>query len=385
LHATMRIAILTSDGREVPRRSSEPEPSFGTAPEALLEGLAGVEECEVHVVSCVQRPVRSPEKLAGNIYYHSVVVPKWGWMRGAYVGCIRAAGKKLRQIKPDIVHGQGTERDCSLSAVFSGFPNVLTVHGNMRLIARVNQARPFSFEWLAARLEGFTLPRADGVVCITTYTQRAVAPLARATWIVPNAVDGAFFKIEPRPAFPREIVCVADVTVRKNQVWLMQALQPLAAREKFELIFYGRADRNNPYGREFFQLLEKSPWCRFAGFADRAGLRAALARTALVILPSLEDNCPMSVLEAMAAGVPVAAAEVGGVPDLITNNVDGVFFDPKDGESVRSAVAAVLLHDETSARLAAAGKEKALACFHPKKIALRHLEIYREVLGRRAS
>jgi hypothetical protein len=111
--------------------------------------------------------MRSPEKLAPNIFFHSLYVPKIGWMRTLYQGCVRAVRKKLREIRPDIVHGQGTEMDCAVEAVFSGFPNVLTIHGNMRLIARVNRVRPFSFLWLAARLERLTIPRSSGVVCIT--------------------------------------------------------------------------------------------------------------------------------------------------------------------------------------------------------------------------
>jgi glycosyltransferase involved in cell wall biosynthesis len=378
----MKIGMLVPDNRDEFRRYADPEPSFGTAPTALLEGLAQIPECEVHIVSCTQQKLRAPAQIAGNIFFHSLLVPKWGWLRGGYIGCMRAVRKKLREINPDIVHGQGTERYCALSAVRSGFPNVLTIHGNMRLIARINRARPFSFEWLAARLESFTLPRSDGIVCITSYTQRAVASLARATWIVPNAVAGSFFDIELRPAAPREIVCIGNITTRKNQVRLIEALQPLAVREKFELIFYGGAVREDPYVREFFQRIEKSPWCRFAGFADRAGLRAALARASMLVLPSLEDNCPMSVLEAMAAGVPVAAARVGGVPDLITDKVDGVLFDPTEIESIRGAVSAILLHGDNSAKLAVAGKEKAQACFHPKRIASRHIEIYQEVLLR---
>src|SRR5206468_11279390 len=136
---------------------------------------------EVHVVSCTKQPMRSPEKLAQNIWFHSLCVPRFGW-RMLFAGCIRAAKKRLRDIQPDIVHGQGTERDCAISAVLSGFPNVLTIHGNLRSIAKVTHARRFSFPWLGARLEEFTVPRSLGVVCITHYTQQAVADLARKTW-----------------------------------------------------------------------------------------------------------------------------------------------------------------------------------------------------------
>jgi glycosyltransferase involved in cell wall biosynthesis len=376
----MKIAIVTEDGRNLAAYRAEAAPSFGMAPAALLEGLAGIPQCEVHVLSCVQQPVRPVEKLAANIHYHSLLVPKWGWMRGAYAGCVLAVRRKLREIKPDVVHGQGTERYCAVAAVFSGFPNVVTIHGNMRALAKLNKARPFSFSWLAARLERLALPRAGGVVCITAYTRNNVRDLARATWLLPNAVDSRFFSLTPAPVRPRQILCVATVFQRKNQVALITALDPLAQREKFELVFLGAADQADPYAREFFDSLRTRPWCRFAGFADRAALRLAYAAASLVVLTSLEDNCPMVVLEAMAAGVPVAAANVGGVPELVTNEVDGLLFDPKDAESIRSSVTRLLLDEALSANLAKTAKAGALARFHPRIIALRHLEIYRELL-----
>jgi hypothetical protein len=169
----MRLALLTTDSREHFKDYSNPEPYFGTAPEALLEGFKFLpSDIEVHVVCCLQdTPTSSPDRLAPNIHYHPLAVPKNGWLRSGYQGCIRAVRRRLREISPDIVHGQGTERDCAVSAVLSGFPNVLTIHGNMRLIAEFFRARPLSFYWLAARLEKFFLRRTAGVVAISTYTQ----------------------------------------------------------------------------------------------------------------------------------------------------------------------------------------------------------------------
>src|SRR5664279_2843520 len=132
----MRIALLTTDGREVWKDYGSPAPHFGTAVEALMQGFALVPEVEVHVVTCLRKKAQAPPKLAANIFFHSLHVPKIGWLRTGYQGCIRAVRKKLKEIQPDIVHGQGTERDCAISAVFSGFPNVLTLHGNMAALAR---------------------------------------------------------------------------------------------------------------------------------------------------------------------------------------------------------------------------------------------------------
>src|SRR5207245_545470 len=106
--------------------------------------------------------------------------------------------RNLKQIQPDIVHGQGTESDCAISAVFSGYPNVLTIHGNMRRIAEVER-HPYT--WLAGRLEAFTVPRSLGTVCLTTHTERQVRSLAKRTWVVPNAVDSSFFEISAQPTY----------------------------------------------------------------------------------------------------------------------------------------------------------------------------------------
>jgi glycosyltransferase involved in cell wall biosynthesis len=82
----------------------------------------------------------------------------------------------------------------------------------------------------------------------------------------------------------------------------------------------------------------------------------------------------------MAAGVPVLASKVGGVPDLIEDGQTGLFCDPQQPESFRTGVARLLDDPALRQRLAADARQRALERFHPQVIARRHLEIYREVL-----
>src|SRR6185369_4143058 len=155
----MKIVQLTTDAREHYKDYGNPRPFFGTAPEALLQGFAAQPGVEVHVVACVRRFMPTPVQLADNIWHHTLVVPKWGWMSTLYHGCIRAVRRKLRELAPDIVHGQGTERDCALAAVRSGYPNVTTIHGNMAEMARKSGAKAGSFHWLTGKLENYALKR----------------------------------------------------------------------------------------------------------------------------------------------------------------------------------------------------------------------------------
>ncbi len=383
----MRVAVLTTDNREHYKDYSNPMPYFGTAPEALLQGFAQIPDLEVHVLSCAQKPMRSAEKLADNIWFHGLRVPRIGWMRTLYAGCSRAFRKELAKIKPDIVHGQGTERDCAIGAVRSGYTNVLTIHGNMGLIARVTRARPLSFPWLAAQLERLTIARANGIVCITHYTQQVVSKSARRTWVVPNAVDSRFFDIQRddiRGAVP-EILCVGLICPLKNQNNFIRALDPLAAQHKFRVVFLGHTLRGRAYDNEFLSLVRERPWCSYGGFADRETLRDHMKKAALLTLPSLEDNCPMVVLEAMASGVPVAVAKVGGLPDLVEHGVTGYFCDPQDAASMRNAIEEALRDPRATGENAARARRRSRERFHPHVVAQQHLRIYREVVQERGS
>lgn len=379
----MRLALLTTDNREHFKDYSNPQPYFGTAPEALLEGFKIMPaEIEVHVVSCLQKaPVSSPAKLADNIYYHALQVPNIGWMKTGYLGCIRAVRRKLREIQPDIVHGQGTERDCAMGAVFSGYPNVLTIHGNMRLVAEFLRAKPLTYYWFASRLERLCLWKTDGVVAISSYTQSNVAPYTCKTWIIPNAVHPSFFEVSRRPdALPR-ILCVANIGSRKNQIGLIKALEPLVNKTPLKLVFAGSGSETDSYYREFKLMVGDRPWCEYLGTLDRCALKTEMSRAMLGILPSFEDNCPMVILEAAAAGLPFAASAIGGIPDLIEHGKTGLLFKPKQPESILSAVASLIDNITLAEELSTSARAYAANQFSAEAVARRHLKVYHEVIA----
>src|SRR5436190_1537786 len=293
--------MLTTYSREAWKEYRKPEPYFGTPQEALFQAIPDFPEIEMHVISCWQKPMTAPKKLAENIWFHGLVVPQIGWIRTGYQGCIRAVRKKLKELQPDIVHGQGTERDCAICAALSGYPNVITIHGNVGAIVKLLKIKPFSYYWLVAQLERFTIPRAGGVVCITNYTKELVQSAARRTWVSPNAVDGGFFSIKNEPASPPQILCVGHIQERKNQIRLLEALDPIAKKMPLEAIFYGKLEQ--PYAARFVQMLKERPWCRH-GYADRLMLRAAL-ETATIL--AQRDR-------GMGAPRPGARAGLGGDP-----------------------------------------------------------------------
>jgi len=377
----LRVAMLVPDNRDEKGQYDRLEPEFGPAPTNLLAGFADIPDLEVHVVSCSRRPIAAPVRLAGNTRFHLLVTGPKGRLRSLYAGSVLAVRRLLHQLCPDIVHGQGTERYAALAAAFSGFPSLVTVHGNMGAIAGLSRALPFSYLWMSARLEALAVARAGGVLCLTSYTERLVRGHAKRTWILPNAVGPEFFDIESRPTSRPTLVCVANIVSYKNQVRLIRALAPLAEQRPLRLKFAGVSVPGDPYAEEFKREVGAHPWCEYDGFWDSGRLREELSAATLLVHPSLEDNCPMAVMEAMAAGVPVAAARAGGLPDLIEHGHSGVMFDPLNDDDVRCQVARLLDDAGCRDRLASNARKKAHERFSTTVVATAQRRIYDELLA----
>lgn len=127
---------------------------------------------------------------------------------------------------------------------------------------------------------------------------------------------------------------------------------------------------------------------RALGVADRVvflgqrhDIPALLASCDLFVLPSLFEGLPLGVLEAMAAGVPIVASDVGGVGEAVTNNTSGLLVPPCDPAALADAVT-TLLHDQALAqRLAIAARMRVRTEFEVDTMVRRVTGIYDEVLG----
>ena len=117
-------------------------------------------------------------------------------------------------------------------------------------------------------------------------------------------------------------------------------------------------------------------WARTFGVAERVTLRGwidaaerdrLLSRASVFVLPSHAEGMPISVLEAMAAGCPVIATAVGGVPDLIVDGVNGLLVPAGDAEALALAIHRVLRDPALAAQLSRAGRETVLRRFAPER------------------
>ena len=379
----MRIVQITTDSREHFKEYSRTYPYFGTAPEALLEGFQMLTDIEVHVISCIRQAVKSPKKLAENIHFHSLFVPKIGWMSSGYYGCSHAIRSLCAEIKPDIVHGQGSERECAIAAARSGFPNVITIHGNINQLNRLKMFGNGLYGPLASFFETMAMKSTLGVFCNSLYTQSLVKTRAKRTWLVPNAIRKAFFtpRIKYSSKSTPTIVNIGVVCARKRQLEILQAIGEIAQQgKKIHIIFAGIFSDNEPYGQAFASELRKAEAAGYASFVGHLNACELIdlldEADGLVHFPT-EEAFGLVVAEALARGLKFFGSNLGGLMD-ITANIDGAELHD-DTQSLKAGItkwidAGALRSEGVAASITSR--------YHPMVIAQRHIEIYQEVLGK---
>jgi glycosyltransferase involved in cell wall biosynthesis len=115
------------------------------------------------------------------------------------------------------------------------------------------------------------------------------------------------------------------------------------------------------------------------GWVKGAAKDALLARASIYVLPSYAENLPMSVLEAMAAGLPVISTPVGGIPSAIEDGVEGLLVPPGDTEALTEAIRRLLADSDLRHRMGEAARAKAIAKFSSEKVIAGLEDVYREL------
>ena len=96
---------------------------------------------------------------------------------------------------------------------------------------------------------------------------------------------------------------------------------------------------------------------------------------------SLADNCPLTILEAMACGIPVVASKVGGIPELIEEDKNGILVEPKNSEELTIALKKLLENSSLREEMGKAGREIAQKQFGIREQAKHYLEWYEKLAG----
>lgn len=284
----------------------------------------------------------------------------------------------FRRLRPDIVHLNSSKAGVvgRVAAFAARVPAcVFTVHGWAFKASPGPSSRLYLWADRAVRR------LADSIVCVSETELRAglaarVCAAEQAT-VIPNAVDVA----PPPPSRPGsrrpvELVSVGRLATPKDFSTLIEALALLPHGEA-RLVVLGDGPLRPALEREIDahglrehvvlvgEVRDVTPYLRSAD---------------VFVLASRSEGMPMSVLEAMAAGLPVVASDVGGVHEVVDDGTTGFLVPPGDASTLADRIGRLVRDGGLRAAAGAAGRQRAEERFALPGWRARHVELYESLL-----
>ena len=293
--------------------------------------------------------------------------------------------RACRQIKqwllreqPDLLHAHSSKAGLlgRIAARMAGVPSVFTAHGwaftGGATAARKLVAVPS--EWLAARIGG-------DIICVSQYDRQLACRYAIASdtrlHTVWNGIEDTTERALPTSNPEPVITMVARFAAPKDHTTLLRAISMMGDVPcRLRLVGDGPL---LPEAKALASDLGIENRVEFTG--SRSDVTALLAHSDVFVLTSRFEGLPISILEAMRAGLPVVASDVGGVPELV-NEETGILVAQGDAVALAEALKRLLGSPALLSGMGAKGRERYEKDFRASTMIEKTLSIYEACLAR---
>ena len=374
----MKIALFS----RYPRTFDRPRGGVESVTVILARALARLDDTEIHVITLEHGLVGELVENDGEVTVHRLPGSSWPQIIDIFAGPGRSRlKKKIRQLQPDIVHFHETY---GLVVKDLGRPYLFTIHGfdHANILAEGGKAA-----WVRAplwkKVESYGLKRHKHIISISPYVTYMVRPQTKARiYEIDNPVDCRYFNIE-RNEEPGRVLVVGWINERKNTLGAVEAFaKALGKGAEGTLLIAGEAKQQSYLDKVKAAIASKGidERVQFLGHIDRDRLVEELSKASVLLLPSLQENAPMAISEAMAAGVPVITSNRCGMPYMVKEASSGFLIEPNDIHQIADRLIKVLQSPKLREKMGKRGREIAYYRFHPDVVAQKTADIYRELI-----
>lgn len=205
---------------------------------------------------------------------------------------------------------------------------------------------------------------------------------ARAIRVIPNGIDVDAYRTRTSEGPVRRIVTVANLRPEKAHEVLIDAFASLSKTDRrLELLVVGTGSRLEEL-KTIAAGRGVAARVRFLGHRDDVPL--ILPESDVFVLASRSEAFPNSLMEAMAAGLPVIATAVGGVPELVQDRVNGILIPPDDRGALVRALRCLIKDPAQAAALGRAARETIQSRFSFNRMVSSFEDLYLDLLHRGA-
>lgn len=374
----MKVTIVTS----FPDEPTAPHGGVEVVSVNLVEALAEFEDLEIDVITTKQNCYSEKKEDWGRVRIHRL-----SWAGGSMLGNAIGPGRRriqeyLGKLKPDVIHSHDTY---GLMVKGMHIPRVFTIHGFIYGDVLVSGKRFASLRsriWRRYETSGWA--DQPNIISISPYVRERLRGIATGTiYDIDNPISEAFFNIE-RKEQKGTIFCAAMISPRKNTLALVEAVAKLVDSGLDVTLRLAGSTDDQDYVRQVRNRIKQKGLEKrvfILGRLETVKIREELSCAAVFALTSLEENSPMGIEEAMAAGVPVVTSNRCGMPYMVRDGESGFLVDPKNPEDIALRLKQIFCDDNLRRSMGVKGREIAMDRFHPAKVAARTREVYIRALN----
>jgi glycosyltransferase involved in cell wall biosynthesis len=342
----------------------------------LATGLQ--DKIEAHVAFGVQGPLGEKLKEKGIGVYHlpSLTRPV-SPLKDAR--CLRELINLIKKIKPDLITTHSSKAGITgrLAARLTGVPATFTAHG-WAFTEGVVGTKKKLYVWaeqIAARW-------AKKIICVSEYDRQLALRLkvGRTAQLITihNGIPEIAAKYFAQPGISKKVrlIMVARFSPPKDYKLLLEALSRMKG-SAWEALFVGDGPHLN-WSKEYAQKLGLTEKVKFLGSCpDVAGL---LAKAHIFVLTSNWEGFPLTILEAMRAGLPVVASDVGGVKESIVDEQTGFLVPRGNAEVLKERLQILIDNPDLRVQMGQRGQERFKNNFTLAPMLERTWRVYQEIL-----
>jgi glycosyltransferase involved in cell wall biosynthesis len=255
-----------------------------------------------------------------------------------------------------------------------GVPVILHLHGGAMQKFYSRLSPPFR------RFVSSQLCKASTVLVLTESWRDFVQTIAPGskTMVLPNYVSLPSNVSRLRSGPVLQVLFMGLVAEQKGIYELLSAFR-LASADVPQLKLVVAGDGEIEKARAFASDLGLKTEVEFCGWVSGEAKEALFANSDIFVLPSHHEGLPVSILEAMSWRLAVVATNVGGVPDVIRDQVDGLIVSPGDVASLAASLVRLGKDESARAALAAAGRSRVEHAFSADVVLPRLENLYASI------
>jgi glycosyltransferase involved in cell wall biosynthesis len=262
---------------------------------------------------------------------------------------------------------------------------IVTQHGIMSeeiiLVKGLKDKFKFLFKVL---IEKYYFTSFTNFIFISNYNS-SLFPLKRdhKYAIINNPVNIDFFDCEDNGVERNKIIYIGWISHLKNLILLLKAIYHLKEKEIFFHLSVVGEFKEVAYENQILNYIDQNflnEDITFKGQLSQEGVLNELKDNGIFVLPSFQENLPISIAEAMTVGNVVVASNVGAVSEMFVNNNSRILFESNNVQELVSILEKLYYDSTFRTSMAERAKNEAKKKYHPDIIAQKTVDFYKTIL-----